>query len=315
MLTVREATKADISAWMRVVETVRHTLPGLESDAEMAEYRQTALRFMERRDALCAEMDGGMGGVLLISRKLNMVCCLAVMPEYRRKGLASALLREGITRMDASRDMTVSTFREGDPQGAAARTLYQRFRFLPGELREDNGAPTQEFIRLRTPSDIPGARVTLCPMSRALFHDVMQQYVADPLMTDTPYIYVQKDCDRFWESRQHDPARLIFAICVQDQPIGSIELKRIDLQRRIATLSIMLTCDAVKNRGFGTDAVSTMLRYAFDELHLIAVHADSVHRNLRSQRVLEKVGFAYMYGDDQFRYYICAAPNAIKTNR
>lgn len=310
MTTVREAGEADIEAWMRVAETVRQTLPGLESDAELAAYQQTALRFMARRTALCAELDGQLGGVLLYSPVRNMICCLAVAPQYRRRGLASALMNEALSRLDARRDITVSTFRADDPRGAAPRALYQRFRFIPAALREDNSSPTQELRRLRTPEDLPGENVTLQPMTRALCHAVMRQYVADPQMTEIPYAYTPEKCDRYYDSRQSDPARLTFAICVQNQPIGNIYLKHIDLQQRCATLSIALSYDAIKGHGYGTDAERTLLRYAFNELQLTCVHADTVHRNLRSQHVLEKVGFSHTHDDEFFRYYTCKAPNA-----
>lgn len=308
MWTVCKGTAADIEGWMQVVETVQHTLPGLTTEAELQEHRQTVLRFMARQTALCAVQDDQLGGVLLYSPKRSMICCLAVAPEHRRQGLASALLAEALKRMDSTRDVMVRTFRESDPQGAAPRALYQRFRFLPGELRKDNGAPTQEFVRLRTPAALEGEMVRLEPLTLQSCHAVMRQYVSDPQMTDVPYVYTPEGCDRYYITRRDDPARLTFAICVHSQPIGTIYLKAIDPLEKCATLSIALVNDAVKGHGYGTDAERTLLRYAFGELGLCAVHADAVHRNLRSQHVLEKVGFVRTHDDEVFRYYVCKRP-------
>ena len=51
-----------------------------------------------------------------------MVCCLAVDPAYRKRGIASLLLREAIDKLDRDKDITVSTFREN---GNQEKTLEQ----------------------------------------------------------------------------------------------------------------------------------------------------------------------------------------------
>lgn len=45
-------------------------------------------------------------------------------------------------------------------------------------------------------------------------------------------------------------------------------------------------------RGFATDAVRAMTAFAFNELGLHRVQAETLIPNVRSQRVLERVGFA-----------------------
>ena len=41
-----------------------------------------------------SDIEGTVVGVLLFSRNRNMICCLAVDPEYRQQGLASILMRK-----------------------------------------------------------------------------------------------------------------------------------------------------------------------------------------------------------------------------
>lgn len=139
-------TAADIGSWMALVERVAWNFPGLETPEALAEHRDTVLRFMDEGRALCVKENGAVIGVLLFSVKHNMICCLAVEPEQRRKGVASALLREALARLDRSRDVTVTTFREDDERGSAPQALYQRFGFLPGRLDMEFGSPVQEFI-------------------------------------------------------------------------------------------------------------------------------------------------------------------------
>ena len=75
-----------------------------------------------------------------------MICCLAVEPEHRREGIASILLRKALNELDARREITVSTFRENDEKGIAARAPYRKFGFQEGELTEEFGYPNQLFV-------------------------------------------------------------------------------------------------------------------------------------------------------------------------
>ena len=70
-------------------------------------------------------------------------------------------------------------------------------------------------------------------------------------------------------------------------------------------MGIHLQNDAVKGKGYGTQAERLILRYAFEELGMVAVNAKAVLMNTRSQHVLEKVGFCYTHEDDTFKYYRC----------
>ena len=75
-----------------------------------------------------------------------MICCLAVSPAYRRKGIASVLLCKALEQLDRTKDISVSTFRENDEKGIAPRALYQKFGFIPDALIEEFGYPNQRFI-------------------------------------------------------------------------------------------------------------------------------------------------------------------------
>ncbi len=141
---------ADIGRWMKLVRRVSRDFPGLETEGDLEEHKQTVLKFMGKRQALCVKSDDRIQGVLLFSRSRNMICCLAVSPESRRKGIASRLLETAIRELDRGRDITVSTFREGDEKGTAPRALYRKFGFAEAELTEEFGYPNQVFVLQRT---------------------------------------------------------------------------------------------------------------------------------------------------------------------
>lgn len=85
--------------------------------------------------------------------------------------------------------------------------------------------------------------------------------------------------------------------------IGELQLKQINHENKECTLSIHMQNDVVKGKGYGTQAERIAVKTAFDELGMSAVNADTVRKNTRSQRVLEKVGFRFVREDDAFKYY------------
>ena len=145
---------SDIQNWMALVRKVREGFPGLETEEALLEHQNTLLKFMGKKQAVCVKKEDTIAGVLLFSRNRNMICCLAVDPEFRRQGIASILLQEALSELDLSSDVTVSTFREGDEKGTAPRSLYRKFGFIEGELTEEFGYPNQVFYR---PGNSPAA--------------------------------------------------------------------------------------------------------------------------------------------------------------
>lgn len=145
-MEVEYGTLRDIESWMELVQQVRWNFPGLETQAALEDHRQTVLRFMGEHRALCVKDGNKVIGVLLLSKKHNMICCLAVAPEHRRNGIASALLKQALLVLDRTKNVTVTTFRENDEMGMAPRALYKRFGFAEGKLLVEFGYPVQEFV-------------------------------------------------------------------------------------------------------------------------------------------------------------------------
>ena len=145
-MKVEYGTSLDIESWMELVQSVSWNFPGLETEAAIEDHRKTVLRFMSENRALCVKDDENVVGVLLLSKKHNMICCLAVAPEYRRKGIASALLEKALSELDRSKDITVTTFRDNDEKGIAPRGLYKQYGFTEENLMVENDYPVQRFV-------------------------------------------------------------------------------------------------------------------------------------------------------------------------
>ncbi|MCL2619620.1 MAG: GNAT family N-acetyltransferase [Defluviitaleaceae bacterium] len=145
--------------------------------------------------------------------------------------------------------------------------------------------------------------VILVAITPDLWHKFHKSYIVDPAMSDIPYTYNYEKCHKHYISRISDPKRREFAIMSDSELVGLIGLKRINEESGQAEFGIALVDDSVKGRGFGTRAIGLLISYAKDELNLNTILADSVHRNTRSQHVLEKNGFAYTHEDTNFKFY------------
>lgn len=136
----------DIDNWMHLVGQVKDSFPGLETREALEEHRRTVLKFMGRDAAVCAKIDGRIVGTLLFSREDHMLCFLAVDEKHRRQHIAGNMVAYMLSLMEPGTDIVVTTYREGAPEGVAARAFYRRLGFTEGRLTEEFGSPVQEFV-------------------------------------------------------------------------------------------------------------------------------------------------------------------------
>jgi RimJ/RimL family protein N-acetyltransferase len=76
-----------------------------------------------------------------------------------------------------------------------------------------------------------------------------------------------------------------------DRHIGSVSLHRVGGPARHSELGIMVGDKTYWNRGYGTDAILTMLRYAFEDLNLNRVWLQVHDDNARAIACYRKCGF------------------------
>lgn len=161
--------------------------------------------------------------------------------------------------------------------------------------------------------------VSLGRVTRKRMHEYYKNFVSDPdIFMDMSkyfeYQYSPERIDRYWETRKKPKDRKDFFVLLESEVIGELGLKHIDFEKKECELSIHLQNDSVKNKGYGSAAERLALAYAFENLGMESVLADSVLKNTRSQHVLEKVGFVLIGVDDTFKYYRCDK-NAFKKCR
>ena len=152
--------------------------------------------------------------------------------------------------------------------------------------------------------------VSLGRVTRKRMHEYYKNFVSDPdIFMDMSkyfeYQYSPERIDKYWETRKKPKDRKDFFVLLESEVIGELALKHIDFEKKECELSIHLQNDSVKNKGYGSAAERLGLAYAFENLGMESVLADSVLKNTRSQHVLEKVGFVLIGVDDTFKYYRC----------
>ena len=89
------------------------------------------------------------------------------------------------------------------------------------------------------------------------------------------------------------PPEITYAIETRDEGrhIGSVSLHKIEIVERHAELGIMIGDKTQWNRGYGTDAIMTMLQLAFEGINLNRVYLRTDEDNNRAVACYRKCGF------------------------
>ena len=144
-ITIELASRCDIGRWMELAEKTKESFPGFDSD----EHRETVLRFIDSREAVCAKRGDEIAGILLFSEKDSELCYLSVDPEARRMHIAERMLSFMLGMMDPCKDIKVITYRDGDPAGATARAFYSKMGFTRSRLLDAFGYSLEEMVLKR----------------------------------------------------------------------------------------------------------------------------------------------------------------------
>ena len=150
-------------------------------------------------------------------------------------------------------------------------------------------------------------RISLTILTKEMCHELYKSWENDEsiymdMSLFKPYTYKEESVNKYFDSKQ-EPFRRLFAIMLGDKPIGEVQLKDIDQSKKECTLSIHMQNDNYKGKGYGTEAERLAVKYSFDELGMKAVNADTVVKNVRSQHILDKLGFEFIGKEGDFKYY------------
>ncbi len=136
------AAPADIPAWMNFVPLVIGGFPHLDA----ASHLEQAKRYIQRSQALVMRDGPTIIGAAAFSCQAGSIDFLAVHPQYRHYGVAKSLLDFMVCHPFAGREISITTFREGDKADTGQREEYKRLGFAESELLTEFGYPTQRLI-------------------------------------------------------------------------------------------------------------------------------------------------------------------------
>lgn len=299
----------DIEQWMSLVTRVRWNFPGLETQEKLNEHRATVLKFMGKRHAICVKEDNEIAGVMLFSRGHNMICCLAVAPEYRRRGIASMLMDEALSNLDRTKEISVSTFRADDEKGPAPRALYEKYDFIEDELTEAMDYPNQKYVLHPAGSERKDRQIAI---------NKMVQEISSILQGNEPSIYlygssVLNDFRLGWSD--------IDILVLPDKQITEEQAKKlVDLRQALLekepsnpyyrsfeggmlTLDAFLTQKADRVVYWGTSDEKNADHYVLDSFCMTELIESSVllyGNDIRNQ--LKTPGFSELYADVNHHY-------------
>ncbi len=123
------------------------------------------------------------------------------------------------------------------------------------------------------------------------------EYVNDPevrgfLVPGIPFPWKREEEDRWFEEQNSRGDTYNFAIAKLDDDsyLGGCGINSVDWKNSVATVGIFLGKD-FWSQGYGTDAMKTLVGFAFGQMNLNKVKLHVFSFNGRAVRSYEKVGF------------------------
>lgn len=125
--------------------------------------------------------------------------------------------------------------------------------------------------------------------------DTLVRWINDPELARyrMPHFPYSRAHEREWLERisRSETDRVLMIQRLDGRPIGMMGLHRIDQVHRQAELGIFIGEKDCWGQGYGTDAIRTLLRFAFDQMNFHRIYLRVDVDNVRAQRCYEKCGF------------------------
>ncbi len=138
-----------------------------------------------------------------------------------------------------------------------------------------------------------GEKVNLVAVERG-YAPIFTKWINDPEVTQwlqvDPPLSLEMEYD--WVDGIRREGRMVFTILTKEgRPMGNIGLEQISWKNRRANMGIMIGEKEYWGKGYGSDAIITMLRYCFEELGMRRVELFTDTDNVRARRAYQKCGF------------------------
>ncbi len=136
------AEKADLPAWMDLMRLVIDGYPAMnESD-----YLKEITKAIEEKRALILKEDHFLIGAMAFSGHSGSIDYLGIHPQYRNQGIQKLFLDALLEIYIPGKEISMTTYREGDKADTGHRDLLKKLGFAERELLTEFGYPTQRFV-------------------------------------------------------------------------------------------------------------------------------------------------------------------------
>lgn len=136
------ADESDIPCWMALVHLVIDGFPHLYEEEYVGELK----RRIRKRQALILKDGEAAVGAMLFSGETGSIDFMGTHPLYRSQGIPRAFLDKMMGELLKGRDISITTYREGDKADTGHRQAIVELGFAEAELLVEFGYPTQRFV-------------------------------------------------------------------------------------------------------------------------------------------------------------------------
>lgn len=136
------AVPEDIPDWMDFVSLVIDGFPCLEEASHLEQVRD----HIGKKQALIMRDGKVIIGAAAFSAQAGSIDFLAVHPQYRHYGIAKVFLDFMMRDIFKGREISITTFREGDKADTGQRAEYKELGFAESELLVEFGYPAQRMV-------------------------------------------------------------------------------------------------------------------------------------------------------------------------
>ncbi len=136
------ASDEDIPGWMELVRLVIDGFPHLNEE----EYIRVLRQKISTRQALILKDGGTAIGIMLFSYENGSIDFMGSHPLYRKRGVPKAMLDKVMRELLKGKEISITTYREGDKADTGYRKEIMGMGFAEAELLVEYGYPTQRFI-------------------------------------------------------------------------------------------------------------------------------------------------------------------------
>lgn len=136
------ADKTDIPAWMELVRLVIDGYPVMDEN----EYLLKLTTCIEEKRALVLKDSGRLIGNMIFDRLHGSIEFFGIHPQYRSTGIQKLFLEALMERYLPGKEISITTYREGDKADTGYRRELQQLGFAEKELLIEFGYPTQRFV-------------------------------------------------------------------------------------------------------------------------------------------------------------------------